>query len=51
MKLLREAIHFLKNQEDFDLTKSLLKSEKYSGFKNDTKTEINWNKLFKIFEE
>ncbi len=46
-----QGICFYQNQEDFDLTKSLVKSEKYSGFKNYTKTEIDWNKLFKIFEE
>ena len=46
-----QGICFYQKQEDFDLTKSLVKSEKYSGFKNDTKREIDWNKLFKIFEE
>ena len=47
----KQGICFYQNQKDFDLTKSLLKSKEYSGFKSFGESETDWNKLFKIFEE
>ena len=51
-KYLEEKSIFLSRiQENFCIASAYLKSENFSGFNNNIKSEIKWMELFKIFEE
>ena len=50
-KYLEEKSIFLSRiQENFCIASAYLKSENFSGFNNNIKSEIKWMELFKIFE-